>query len=372
LVLLTVFTVALTGSSVFPLQPALVGFCLIFILTVMIVRYRRYADDTTRQQIKFVLFGIAFSIALFIPSMVWLQFERLELVGSNPWTSLVQDFIISGARLALPGGILVALLRYRLFDADRVISRSVTYALMTLFIGIAFFAMERIIDFVGNQLIGGGIGAASFGISAALAAVLLNPLHSWLVGWSERRFQKKLVTLRDELPEAARDMRQISSMNELLQDFLERIMPAIYARRAAIVSPQFEVMEASDGTDAKDIGSWAQNFVPKPGKNGLDMQPKDPEFPMRVQIQSTAGHLAGWLLLGPRIDDSFYNRDERSTIASLANPMARAIATVSKREQREAKVNGEISELKRQLESLEKSITNLASGGKGPSRSNSD
>ena len=356
----TIETVAFMGAQVFPLQPILVGGCMIFILTAMVVRYRRYADDVVRQQIKFVLFGISLSITLFVPAMIWIQLVEVDALASSPWAEVVHSFILGSARLALPGGILIALLQYRLFDADRVISRSATYALMTLVIGIAFFVMERIIDFVGNQLIGGGIGAASFGISAALAAVLLNPLHSRLVSWSERRFQRTLVNLRDELPEAARDMRQISSMRDLLQDFIARVKPAVYARRAAIVSPEMLLVEASDSADHQDIATWTKSFDPKPDKNGLDIDRTDPQFPFRMQIQSTAGYSAGWLLLGPRIDDSFYNRDERSTIAGLADPMARAIATVSRREQREENVNQEIKDIKQLLDSQGASLEKLA------------
>jgi len=40
----------------------------------------------------------------------------------------------------------------------------------------------------------------------------------------------------------------------------------------------------------------------------------------------------GWLLLGPRPDGSFYCKDERETLAVIAEPIARALATAMERE----------------------------------------
>lgn len=351
-----IFTVSAMGLSVFPMQPILVASSMAFILAAMIARFRGSDSQITRQQIKFVLLGIALAITLFVPMMVWFQFQRLGIAEFSPWADLSQDFILGLARISLPGGLLIALLRYRLFDADRVISRSVTYAIMTLLIGIAFFAMERAIDFIGNQLVGGGIGAASFGIAAALAAVLLNPLHTRLIGWSERRFQRKLVSLRDDLPEAARDMRQIASMDELLDQLLERIAPAVHARSASILAADRSQPLALRGEPGTDLVAWAENWQPAPGKNGLDVDREDENYPLRLALALAEGEPVAWLVLGPRIDDSFYNRDERDVVASLADPMARAIATVAQRERREASVNGEIAALREQMTALETTI----------------
>lgn len=348
------------GLPVFPMQPLLVALCMLFILITLVTRFRSSESKVTRQQLKFVLLGVALAFTLFVPSMLWFQLERLEIVQASPWNDLVRDLILGIARLALPAGLLIALLRYRLFDADRLISRSVTYALMTLVIGIAFFAMERIIDFVGNQVIGGGIGAASFGIAAALAAVLLNPLHSRLVQWSEARFQKKLVALRDDLPELARDMRQISSMDELLDEILKRILPAVHAQSAVILDADAMAVLASYGTSEDDVAQWSEAFTPHAASNGFDINRTDPVFPLRMPFRSGVGDVVGWLLLGPRLDSSFYNRDERATLASLSDPLARAIATVAKREMREAIVNREMDGVKDRLQSLEEALKTLS------------
>lgn len=335
--------------------PLAVASMFLIVLSAILVRYRHYANEESRQQIKFVLLGLALTVAIMLPVIGWFRLEVNGFIDVGPWLGLLRRLMQGIAFLALPIGLLIALLRYRLFDADRVISRSTTYAMMTLLIGIAFFAMERAIDFIGNQLVGGGIGAASFGIAAALAAVLLNPLHARLIKWSERRFQKALISLRDDLPEAARDMRQIASMDELLNELLERIAPAVHARSASILSADRRLL-ASRGEQRTDLVAWAEHWQPVCNKNGLDIDRKDENYPLRLALRPGEVEPIAWLILGPRIDDSFYNRDERDVVASLADPMARAIATVAQRERREASVNGEIAALREQMTALETAI----------------
>ena len=48
--------------------------------------------------------------------------------------------------------------------------------------------------------------------AAALSTVLVNPIQEWITRWSENRFQKNLVILRDELPDTVRDLRETGVM----------------------------------------------------------------------------------------------------------------------------------------------------------------
>ena len=98
----------------------------------------------------------------------------------------------------------------------------------------------------------------------------------------------------------------------------------------------------------------------------------DLQFPLRLELKSTSGADAGWLLLGPRLDGSFYNRDERSTIAGLSDPMARAVATVAKREQREAEVDREIGAVNREIEGVKRLLEKLDATLQAFSRNLSD
>ena len=72
-------------------------------------------------------------------------------------------------------GFLVSLLRYRLFDAETVISRSAAYAVLTIALVATFGGTEAVIQNLGQSYLGMNIGSVSGAMAAAVAAVLLAP-----------------------------------------------------------------------------------------------------------------------------------------------------------------------------------------------------
>ncbi len=325
-------------------------------LIVMIFRFRQSDDEEEKNQIKFVVLGIAWAFFALGSGIGISAINTESLVWISPWVWFGLRVMLATGFIAIPVGILIALLRYRLFDANLVVTRSATYAIMTLLLGIGFFAVERAIDFVGNQIVTDGIGSVSFGITAALAAILIGPLHAKLLAWSEHRFQRGLVMLKSELPETARDMRQIASTDELLNTFLQRLSPVIHARHAAIINTDGDEVLAASTVSPRTVLEWVHNTSPLEESTDVKIERTDQLFPLRAPLKYGDANAVAWLVLGPRIDGSFYNRDERETILSLLDPIARAIATVRKREKREAYMNSEVEKLGNRLTTLEAAI----------------
>ena len=86
-------------------------------------------------------------------------------------------------------GLLVSLYKYRLYDAEAVVSRSVAYAALTAILLALFAATEKTIELLGEEIIGESLGVLADVIGAAVATVMVVPLHHRLTGWAERRFQ---------------------------------------------------------------------------------------------------------------------------------------------------------------------------------------
>jgi hypothetical protein len=188
--------------------------------------------------------------------------------------------------------------------------------------------------------------------AAALSTVLVNPIQERVQRWSEKRFQRNLFLLRDDLPEVARDMRETASLGEMLDEILARVDRGVRAvRSAAIVNG---CVLRSRGLSIDEVEAWRTSAFAQDYKRDI-CEPSDKLFPIRVQLipSSDNEEPIGYLLVGPRPDGSIPSRDEQKALKEVSESIARAIRTVIKREAREAQVAELIASNARRIDALE-------------------
>lgn len=96
-----------------------------------VVRRHRRASGVERQQLKVVTFGAVASVAGFVLNIV---LQAVTGESAPMWvTTIVVGFV--------PAAILVAILRYRLFEIDRLMSRTVTYAVVSAVLVMVYSAI---------------------------------------------------------------------------------------------------------------------------------------------------------------------------------------------------------------------------------------
>ena len=158
---------------------ALVTIVPVWIATVVrqVVRYRR-ARGVERVQLKWLLTGAAGSV------LAAAYFASGVDSSSGPAIGVLST--VAGALLAaLPMCMGVAILRYRLYDIDRLISRTLAYAIVTAllagtFIGVVALSTEVL-------PLSGRVGVAA---STLVAAALFNPLRLRVQRMVDRRFNR--------------------------------------------------------------------------------------------------------------------------------------------------------------------------------------
>jgi hypothetical protein len=185
-------------------------------------RFMRARGDT-REQMKWFLGAVAVVALTVVPSTV---LTSTPLTGTT--TSQEQQFglydILGSAGLALvPIAIGVAILRYRLYDIDRLISRTLGWALSTVVLlgvfGTGIVAIQAVLAGVTQ---GQTLAVAA---STLVAAALFQPVRQRVQGAVDRRFDRarydtarviegfsgrvrdelELGTLNDEIKRAATD-----------------------------------------------------------------------------------------------------------------------------------------------------------------------
>jgi hypothetical protein len=146
-------------------------------LVSLIVRFRR-ARGVERQQLKWFAYGTALLLLLPVTAMIGAALP-------SPADGLVTFAIVS----ALPIAIGLAILRYRLYDIDRLINRTLVYGLLTALLGLGYVAGSLL--FV--QVAGAGSDPPSWLVAAATlaAAAVFRPARRRIQQLVDRRFNRR-------------------------------------------------------------------------------------------------------------------------------------------------------------------------------------
>jgi hypothetical protein len=140
----------------------------------LVVRFRR-ARGTERQQLRWVALAAALVSAAAVVVVAGVVAGAAALVS---W--------VAGICVAiLPLAIGAAVLRYRLYDLDRIISRTLTYGLLTVLLGGAYAGVVLV-----GGLLGSGSSLAVAGATLAVAAVF-QPARRRLQQLVDRRFNRR-------------------------------------------------------------------------------------------------------------------------------------------------------------------------------------
>ena len=346
-----------------PYQTYLIFFMIIGVLA-MVRRLRQTASSDQRQQIRWALFGISTYGVLRCISILadYLKWSTGSF-GQQLLVEMVAGISFALGVLLLQLGLLIALLRYRLYDAEFVIGRSVNFAVITLGLAAIFAAAGDALKQIVYNYSGNTNSEVPIIFAAALATIMVNPIQDRVQKWSEKRFQKNLYLLREDLPQSVRDMRENASLGEMLQQILVQVDRGVRAVRGAMVV-NGSVM-AVRGLTVDEVEEWRTSVFAQDYKNDI-CEASDRLFPIRAPLVPSSGdeEPVGYLLVGPRPDGSIPSRAEQSAISEVSEEIARAFRTVIKREAREAQFVELIADNSRRIEALEAMLGGGSAGRK--------
>jgi hypothetical protein len=189
-------------------------------LVMVVARFRR-AQGIQRAQMKWLVYTALFSLLSSLVVSIISGFE-------NPVAQKIYISLPIFMAIAITIGISIAILRYRLFDIDLIIRRTVQYALLTGALGLVYFSSVVLLQSLLGQF-AGEQSPAVIVISTLAIVVLFNPLRKRIQDFIDRRFYRKKydseralarfsATARDEV-----DLEVISA--ELLRVVEETFQP---------------------------------------------------------------------------------------------------------------------------------------------------
>src|SRR5829696_987598 len=180
--------VAVAAYATLPLLPL----CMLASALSLVMRSRRSRADV-RQQIKWIAFAASLVtltyliaiVALFIhPSEIWFA------AGLPLWLDLIEYAALLSIT-SVPIAIGFAVLKYRLYDIDRIINRTLVYGSLTATLVALYFGGIVLLQRVLDVLTGTGEKSTFVVVASTLViAALFNPLRRRVQGFVDRSFYR--------------------------------------------------------------------------------------------------------------------------------------------------------------------------------------
>jgi hypothetical protein len=148
----------------------------------LVVRSRR-AKDVERQQLKWVAYGGATAVLLLV-----MLFQVLD-PEADPLQAVLVPVGFVGALAMVPASIAIAILRYRLYDIDRIISRTVSYTLLS---GVLVSIYVAGVLLLSRALAPVGAGSdLAVAVATLAAAAVFQPARRRIQNAVDRRFNRR-------------------------------------------------------------------------------------------------------------------------------------------------------------------------------------
>ena len=177
-------------------------------VAALFVRFR-HARGVERQQIKWVAYAV--------------MVLGVAIVAANAWPALegsvVGNVLFLIGFLAIPVAIGIAILRYRLYEIDVLINRTLVYGTLTIMLALVYFGSIVLLQGLFRALTGGTSQLAVIASTLTIAA-LFNPLRRRIQGFIDWRFYRRKYDAAKTREAFSISMRDETDLNALSEHFM--------------------------------------------------------------------------------------------------------------------------------------------------------
>jgi hypothetical protein len=197
---------------------------LVFVLwltwTARLVASYRHQTGDSRQQLKWLMGGAILAVIVLAASIALSPLEASS-GSTGGWQLLAEDILPLGLA-AIPIGMGVGILKYRLYDIDRIISRTLSYAIVTglligIYIGLVTLA-TRVLPFSSP------LGVAA---STLVAVGLFNPLRRRVQRVVDRRFNRARYDAEATVSTFARQVRDDVDLATVSSELVRAVQSSV-------------------------------------------------------------------------------------------------------------------------------------------------
>jgi hypothetical protein len=192
-----------------------------------VYRYLRISKPVERQQTKWVVFGLTTAISLTLTAAIVPAeaFPTLLQPGvSKVLYGLSVTTVVDLSLLLIPLSIGMAILRYRLWDIDVLINRTLVYGSLTVTLTLVYFGGVATTEAIFRALTGQQQQPpVAVVISTLVIAVLFMPLRRRIQGFIDRRFYRKKYDAAKTLEAFSTTLRDETDLDALRGDLVRTV-----------------------------------------------------------------------------------------------------------------------------------------------------
>jgi hypothetical protein len=215
-----------------------------FLISVvsLVVRYR-WAQTGERQQIKWFVYTTIFMVAVMIGN----EFYAASFGDRLP------DFVFGALLTLLPVSVGIAILRYRLFDIDLIIRRTLLYTLLSLTLALLYFGSVLILETLVRSLTGQGRSQWVTVLSTLAIAALFTPLRRQMQDGIDRRFYRRKYDAEQVLAAFGETVRNETDLHKLSEQLMIVVQKTMQPTRISLclksspTTPIIEVAHEANG-----------------------------------------------------------------------------------------------------------------------------
>jgi hypothetical protein len=189
-----------------------------------------------RQQIKWVAFAASLVGVAYLSVVVVGLFFTTEAAWGSEGTplllSVLQNVVLLGYA-GVPVAVGFAVLRYRLYDIDILINRTIVYGSLTILLAATYFGCVVGLQYVFRTVTGQGSTLAVVA-STLLIAALFNPLRRRIQSFIDRRFYRRKYDARMILEAFSAKLRDETDLDRVGDELVSVVRGTMQPKHASL------------------------------------------------------------------------------------------------------------------------------------------
>jgi serine phosphatase RsbU (regulator of sigma subunit) len=305
------------------------------LIAMMFYRQFTHPSNATRRQARIVLWG---SLLAFLPIAIWMLAPYLGF--QIPWNpGLFLPFL-----LFFPISISLAILRYRLWDIDVIVNRTLVYGFLIIVLVAIYFASVVILQRTFETLTGERSDLAAVASTLVIVALFI-PVRRYVEEFVNRRFYRRRYNAVKTVESFSASLRDEVDLERVVHRLESVIRETIQPTRVSTwlhTGSGFQIYHSEKNVIHDEPNHNSEKFLIAMDDPILDLFSREPgiieleelevesdayrlllstDFKLVVPL-ITHSELIGWMSLGQRMSEQDYSSDDEILLSRLAIQVA--------------------------------------------------